>query len=236
MKQLLLTLLFLNTLTGFAQYESLKIFKFNPGPLITSTLSFGIESFNSDFSRSNEFTFGVRYNKEDDLYRYGLPVTGEENFESWRGLTASYARRFYIPTFKEGKENIFNANSSRNGVYMAPSLRLDYNNYREQRTFKEQFYDNDKQISTERTAFVQENTDHFGILPAVNFGVQFSFLQYGYVDLFVGGGLRMNFENVKERSRDVLNDYYSYGSGPIRELILVEGVRPTGGISVGVKF
>jgi hypothetical protein len=159
-----------------------------------------------------------------------------EQKDDWKGLTGIYERRFYVPSFKEGKPNFINTESSQNGIYLAPSLRMDYT-FRDYNlgSFEYQ-YDNTGKIISETTNYNSGKVSYVGIMPSINLGVQFSIFQYGYIDLFVGGGLRVQFEDEKDIIRNSSNAYYSGGNNIITDLVLSQGVRPNGGISVGVRL
>jgi hypothetical protein len=238
-KLLLITLALALSINTFGQDEKpLKIFKFNPLQLATSSLSFSIEAFNKQQDRSNNFTIGLRYRNDFDNYGYNpVSVSGNEikQKDDWKGLTAVYERRFYVPKFKDGKPNFINTESSQNGIYLAPSLRLDYTqrdyNYG---NFSYQ-YDNNGQIISETTSFNSGKSSFLGVMPSINLGVQFSIFQYGYIDLFIGGGLRVQNEEESNVVRTG-NNFYSQGNNIITELVLSQGVRPNGGISVGVRL
>ncbi|SOE23454.1 hypothetical protein SAMN06298216_3843 [Spirosomataceae bacterium TFI 002] len=225
---------------GFSQDEkNLNIFKFNPLQLATSSLSFSIESFNKEKDRSNNFTLGLRYRNDLDNYNYGqVSSTGTilEQKNDWKGLTGVYERRFYVPKFKDGKPNFINTESSQNGIYLAPSLRVDYT-YRDYNLgYFEYQYDNTGKIISETTNYNSGKVSYLGVMPSINLGVQFSIFQYGYIDLFVGGGLRVQFEDEKEIVRSNNSGYFGNGSNIITDLVLNQGVRPNGGISVGVRL
>jgi hypothetical protein len=216
--------------------KNLTIFKFNPLQLATSSLSFSIEKFNQEKSRSSNFTFGVRY-RDDDRNNYGSYSpngTTLDTYDKWKGLTGIYERRIYVPRFKDGRPNFINTESSQNGIYLAPSLRIDYTN----RDFKnggfEYVYDDMGKIISETVNYDSGVATYVGIMPSINLGVQFSIFQYGYIDLFVGGGLRIQSENIKNQVSD--NRYSYYNSNIITELVLSQGVRPNGGISFGVRI
>lgn len=224
----------------FSQDEkNLKIFKFNPLQLVTSSLSFSIESFNKEQSRSNNFTFGLRYKNDPNNYSFGPVVSpnGEvlDQRDDWKGVTGIYERRIYVPKFKEGKPNFINTESSQNGIYLAPSLRLDYTMRDYDLSFFEFQYDSNGRIIGETTNFNSGKATYLGIMPSINLGVQFSIFQYGYIDLFVGGGLRVQVENEEEIKRSSQN-YYGIGSNNITDFVLNQGVLPNVGISVGVRF
>lgn len=217
--------------------KNLTIFKFNPLQLVTSSLSFSVEKFNYEQKRSNNLTIGIRY--KDDVQNYynnNIGANGDiiDNYDTWKGLTAIYERRIYVPRFKEGKPNFINTESSQNGVYLAPSLRVDYTNRSYSNGYFETKFDNTGNVVGESKIFNAGNVTYLGVMPAINLGIQFSIFQYGYIDLFVGGGVRFQDENIKDQvvSR---NNYYG-NSSAIDELVLREGVRPNGGISIGVKF
>jgi hypothetical protein len=231
---LLITLLISSTLKA---QEKLKIFKFDPLPLATSALSFGLETFNEDRSRSTEIHLGVRYKKDNDNY-YGGPIyinnLAQDLHSDWKGLFASVERRFYVPAFKDRGANFFNQESSQSGVYFSPSLRLDFNNNDYAESVSE-YVNNpvtkvDEYVQTLRVG----NSNYFGIMPAMNFGVQFTIFQYAYIDLHIGGGIRV--QSVDENQDIGPNYSNNYNSNAITTFVTKEGVQPTGGITIGLKL
>lgn len=235
-----LTLLFVS-LSVFSQ-DKFKIFRFNPGQLVTSTLSMGLESFNESKSHSNIINLGIRYNGRNNFNYYGVLSDDQGNvidqYDTYKGLTLQYEHRFYIPSFIEGKPSFLNREHSDYGVYLAPNIRFDYNYHDFDNSYFENvpsktnpsIYEFGKVINTGKSSI-------FGIMPAINLGFQFNVFQYGYVDLYLGGGLRINNEKeiARERSGSTYANY-SISNGAIERFILNEGVIPTGGITFGVKI
>lgn len=236
-----LSLVFCASVLIFAQKvpeKNLKIFKFNPFQLATSSLSFSNEYFNTERNRSNVFTLGLRYKSDDDSY-YGqsFNTAGEEiqNSNIHKGLTGMYERRFYIPAFRDGKANILNNEGSQYGVYLAPGLRLDYTQNDFNFGYFDTKFDNNGQIISEDRILSSGSSSTLGVMPFINLGIQFNIFQYGYIDLNVGGGLRVNRVISDEGTARNMNGFY-YNNGIIEDLVLREGVLPTGGIAIGVKL
>jgi hypothetical protein len=235
----LLTLIFIFMSKGQAQ-EKLKVFKFQPLPLATSMLAFGVESFNEDRSRSMVFNLGIRYKKDNDrTYSYAeSSVSGGDfinQFSDWRGIMGSVERRFYVPAFKDKGANMLNQEGSQSGVYFSPSLRVDYNQSDYDRSYYNYIYDQESQTQTSELLANNGKINYLGIMPALNFGVQFTIFQYAYIDLHIGGGIRVQWEDVVEQQSSRTNSYYRDG-GIIEELVIKEGVQPTGGITFGLKL
>ena len=230
-----LTILLLSISSLHAQ-EKLKIFKFDPLPLATSALSFGIESFNEDRSRSTEFHLGIRYKKDNDYYVGFTNINGAgvDLFSDWKGLFASVERRFYVPAFKDRSANFFNQENSQSGVYFSPSLRLDFNNNDYVESTSTYVFN----PSTKQDEYVQSirsgNTNYLGIMPAMNFGVQFTIFQYAYIDLHIGGGIRIQDENKNNTIGPSKSN--NYNNNAITTFVTKEGVQPTGGITFGLKL
>ncbi|WP_304238400.1 hypothetical protein [Jiulongibacter sediminis] len=237
---LFIALLLISSLAVFAQQKenkNLKIFKFDPLPLATSALSFGYETFNTDRSRSWEFHLGLRYKTDDDFY-YERPLGTEElePFADWKGAMVSVERRFYVPQFKDRGPNIFNQEFSQSGVYFAPSVRFDFNqNKYDQSRYEYQY----KPEATEADYTLITDTgkvNYASIMPALNFGVQFTIFQYAYLDLHVGGGIRFQSKNILEQQKtESTYSYYNYDNA-ITNFVLKEGVQPTGGITFGLRL
>jgi hypothetical protein len=233
-----LTILLLSLSTLQAQ-EKLKIFKFDPLPLVTSALSFGIESFNEDRSRSTEFHLGIRYKKDNDNY-YASPIiinNVPQDYQSdWKGLFASVERRFYVPAFKDKGANFLNQESSQSGVYFSPSLRLDFNNNDYAESVSEYVYNSDTKFDEYVQTARVGNTNYFGIMPAMNFGVQFTLFQYAYIDLHIGGGIRIQSVDENQIIGPNYSNNYNYNNNAITTFVTKEGVQPTGGITFGLKL
>lgn len=213
-----------------------KIFKFNPLQLVTSSLSFSNEYFNAERNRSNVFTLGLRYKADDNNNSRTYNSTGEfiDNSSTWKGLTGSYERRIYIPAFRDGKANLLNAESSQYGVYLAPGLRLDLTNNDFDYGYFDTKFDNGQIVSEDKIISSGQRMT-LGVMPFINLGIQFSIFQYGYVDLHVGGGLRVNNDFRNDRLSNNANNYYG-SSDIINNLVLSQGVLPSGGVSLGVKI
>ena len=225
----------------FAQQKdenNLKIFKFDPLPLATSALSFAYETFNDDRSRSWEFHLGLRYKTDSDFYYERPPGFDElEPFTDWKGAMGSVERRFYVPQFKDRGPNIFNQEFSQSGVYFAPSVRFDFNQNKYDQTRYEYQY-NPESNKTDYKLFTDKGKINYAsVMPALNFGVQFTIFQYAYLDLHVGGGIRFQSKNILEQEKSDSNysNYYN-NDNAITTFVLKEGVQPTGGITFGLRL
>ncbi len=220
--------------------KNLHLFKFNPLQLVTSSLSFGYESFNKDMSRSTVVNLGIRYNNGNNNNYYGVNydnITGQsiEQFSDWRGVTASIERRFYIPHMQQGKGDFLMSDRGKYGVYLSPSLRFDYNNNKYDASYFDYKYPQDGGNPETFRVTNTGNVNYVGIMPAMNFGIQFTLFQYAYIDMYVGGGIRL--QNTKVVSGNAPGTNYNYNnSGPIQSLVIKEGVQPTGGISIGLPL
>ncbi|MGR3809382.1 hypothetical protein [Jiulongibacter sp. NS-SX5] len=234
----LLALWMVPVLSYAQKEEKLKIFKFDPLPLTTSALSFGVESFNAERTRSMDIHLGLRYKKDNSTYYYETPVGGEQldPFTDWKGFQLTVARRFYVPAFKDRDPNIFNQETSQSGVYFAPSLRVDFN----QNEYDQSRYVGQYKQETNTTEYIlitdKGKTNYSAVMPALNFGVQFSLFQYGYIDLHVGGGIRFQSENTINKEFTGVNSSYYRSGDAINNFILKEGVQPTGGITFGLRL
>jgi hypothetical protein len=216
--------------------EKLKIFKFDPLPLVTSALSFGIENFNEDRSRSTVFHLGIRYKKDND--NYGNPVilnnVQQSLYSDWKGLFATVERRFYVPSFKDKGANFLNSEASQSGVYFSPSLRLDVNQNDYARNSYGYIHNPISGQQDYVDTFSSGKTNFIGIMPAMNFGVQFTIFQYAYIDLHIGGGIRV--QNTTEKDGVGFPSSYNNYANSITTFVTKEGVQPTGGITFGLKL
>lgn len=221
--------------------KNLKVFKFDPLPLATSTLSFGVESFNADRTRSTEIHLGIRYRKDNDDYYYEVPVGVHaepiNQFSDWKGVTGTIARRFYVPAFRDREANILNQEASQSGVYFAPSLRLDFNqNEYDRSSYQYVSYDPDGKVDKYELMTRTGKINYLGAMPSLNFGVQFTVFQYAYIDLHVGGGVRIQSTNVLEETNTGTGNNYYYQDNAITTFVIKEGVQPTGGITFGLRL
>jgi hypothetical protein len=235
----LIALVFVLISRGQAQ-EKLKVFKFQPLPLATSMLAFGIESFNEDRTRSTVFNLGIRYKKDNDRnYSYAESSVGGgdfiNQFSDWKGIMGSLERRFYVPEFMDKEANMLNQKGSQSGVYFSPSLRIDFNQSDYDRSYYNYIYIPETQTQTSELLANSGKINFIGIMPSLNFGVQFTIFQYAYIDLHIGGGIRVQWENLVEQQSSGNNSYYREG-GIIEGLVIKEGVQPTGGITFGLKL
>lgn len=236
----LLILLLLSPVLLSAQQKAdknLKVFKFDPLPLATSALSFGYETFNNDRSRSWEFHLALRYKTDTDFY-YDRPAGADElePFADWKGAMVSAERRFYVPQFKDRGPNIFNQEFSQSGVYFAPSLRFDFNQNKYDQGRYEYQYNPETDKSNYTLITDKGKVNYSSIMPALNFGVQFTIFQYAYIDLHVGGGIRFQSENILEQEKSGTNYSYYNNDNAITTFVLKEGVQPTGGITFGLRL
>ena len=220
--------------------EKLKIFKFQPLPLATSMLAFGVENFNEDRTRSTVFNLGIRYKKDNDGgFSYAEPsINGGEyinQFSDWRGIMGSVERRFYVPAFKDKGANMLNQENSQSGVYFSPSVRVDYNQNEYDRSYFNYIYDSETDTQMSELRPNSGKVNFLGIMPAINLGVQFTIFQYAYVDLHIGGGIRVQWEDAIEQNNS-RNNTYNRDGGIIQTLVTREGVQPTGGITFGLKL
>lgn len=249
MKKTIILLLILISNVSFAQDKKpdakLKVFKFNPLGLITSSLSFGLESFNAEKTRSTVLNFGMRYRKNsNDYYGQNFNELGDRinQFSDYKGVMLGVERRLYVPAMrlikdrltKELKPNSF-------GVYFAPAARLDFNQNVFDRSNYNVIYNNPDGTSVNPPKYTKiintGKVNYLSVMPSMNIGFQFTFLQYAYVDAQLGGGLRFQKINEVERKSDPnLNTYNYSDSNAITEILLKEGVRPSGSITLGLKL
>jgi hypothetical protein len=215
----------------------LKVFKFNPLGLITSSLSFGLESFNAEKTRSIVLNCGIRYRKKSNAYfgkKYNELGDRVDQFSNYSGVMLGLERRMYVPTLRLIKnQSTKKLKSNSFGVYFAPAIRFDFNQHHFDTSDYTIIYDN---VERKPKSLKLENTgkvNYLSLMPSVNIGFQFSFLQNAYVDAQLGGGLRFQKINELERKLDPsLNDFNNFSPRIlIREILLKEGVRPSGSIT-----
>ena len=228
---LILTLI-ICSLSHISAQEKLHILKFDPLNLITSSLSFGYETFNEEQTRSWDMHLGFRYNKdlEPNYSYYDSQLPQLDTYDYWKGVQFSVERRMYVPSLKQGK-------TTKYGVYLAPGVKLDLNSNQFDKSFYNPIY---KETSPnnpnyEKVTRTGEYT-YFSVMPYMNMGFQFSVFQFGYIDFNLGGGVRILNKKVKSENLPNVNSYGYYSSNNFYEnTILKEGVRPTGTITFGIK-
>ncbi len=245
MKKLSTILLLLFGFNAIAQTDSTKnlhLFKFNFLQLINSSLSFSYEGFNAENSRSWQVNFGVRY-RTDDSYSYaygnGSDYLGTiENFNDWKGLTLALERRMYIPRLQNGKDEFLMSREGKYGVYFAPALRFDYNHQHYDNSFYEYIYNPQLPNDTKQNLVTDKGKiSYLGVMPSMNIGIQFTIFREAYIDCYLGGGLRFQSKNVINQARTpATNGYRNNYPGLMENLVVNEGVMPTGGITIGVPI
>lgn len=222
--------------------SKLKVFKFNPLGLISSSLSFGVESFNVEKTRSTVVNFGMRYRKNSNDY-FGQNVNGQgvqiDQFSDYKGIMLGVERRMYVPAMRYYKDRLTNELKPNSfGVYFAPAVRFDFNQNHFDKSYYNVIYNSTPANSPNYAKIANSGkVNYASFMPSMNIGFQFTFLQYAYIDAQLGGGLRFQKINEVERSMDGSFNGYSYSdSNAITEILLKEGVRPSGSITLGLKI
>lgn len=209
--------------------------KFYPFGLVTNSLQLGFEKFNNEKSRSMNVVFGIRYKKSDGYNQLDPTGNAYQNFTNWIGASVLLERRIYIPKLKskfidENPEKPF-----KYGVYLAPFLKLDYN----QNDFDNSFYSYNNVNGQSNYQLIRNKgkVDYFGGTAGLNIGYQFTLFQHLYIDTYLGGGLRLLSKNQNlERQLQQIGFLYNDANGAILEFVDKAGVVPNAGITVGVNW
>lgn len=185
------------------------IFKFTPGDLFSTTLTVGMERMNKTYTRSLNLQLSICSGEtwQGDVYGFGGEVA--YRFYSGRGLVLQESKK---------------ANKFIQGVYFAPFLRGGYINNLED--IGQNVYD--PTTDTWNWIQISSETEVTYLFPGVYIGWQRTFWDLLYMDVFIGGGVRM--ANVKRENEP--DDFFTDG------IIDPEynGVAPRLGFSLGVSF
>jgi hypothetical protein len=242
----LFVFILLATTTAFAQKQEsttkLKVFKFNPLGLVTSSLSFGLESFNAEKSKSTVVNFAIRYKTNgNDYFGANFNDLGETiaQYSEYKGVMLGLERRLYVPNmhyFKYWKNSEANMNSI--GVYFAPAVRFDYNQNSYDKSYFHTEYNSTSGQPVKYTKITNTGKiNYLGIMPAMNLGLQFTLAQHAYIDFQLGGGIRFQTEKAVANTKTNTPNFNSYSNNnAVSEMILKEGVRPSGSITLGLKL
>jgi hypothetical protein len=238
-KILLLSAIYFICLSLNAQTKSIEsrpfgTLKFYPLGLVTNSLQLGTEQFNKENNRSLVAILGLRYRKGN---RNNIFSSSNQGYNNWKGASLLLERRIYIPKFKfrnhlQKPDQLFGS-----GVYVAPYLKADYNvNDVDFTVFK-----NEVQGGVNKNTYVNTvgKINYFSGTGGINIGYQVTLFQYLYLDMFLGGGLRILNKNDKTKDTIVGNNgFYEsyYNNGAIETFVTREGVVPNGGISIGVRW
>ncbi|MEM6299297.1 MAG: hypothetical protein AAF740_11480 [Bacteroidota bacterium] len=186
------------------------IFKLTPGDFFNSTFTVGLETLNKSRTRSFNIHFNVRSGDtwEGDISGFG----GEVSYRFYAG------RGLVIQESKKGNRFI-------QGAYFAPFLRAGYLNREE--NFQQQVYD--PVTNTWDITDINDETEVIYFFPGLYVGWQRTFWDLIYMDVFLGGGVRMS--DVKYSDPRV-EDRWSDGILDVE----YNGVAPRVGINLGISF
>lgn len=186
------------------------IFKITPGDFFNSTFTAGLETMNKSYTRSLNLHFNLRSgeNWEGDIFGIG----GEISYRLYagRGLVIQESRR---------------GNRFIQGAYFAPYLRGGY--LTKQYDPNQQVYD--PVTNTWNPLGESNKTEITYFFPGIYVGWQRTFWDLIYMDVFLGGGVRM--ANVKHGT-PLLNDNWTDGIFDVE----YNGVAPRLGINLGISF
>ena len=140
------------------------------------------------------------------------------------GFALDLERRFYPRSFSCDSLAAFN--NSADGFYVGFGVQLGYSEYR------------DKTLTRVAPPYYSEKvnvwTKNTWVTPMVSLGYQFIVFEALYIDVFVGGGLKIN--NVEKGSPDkTLNLDQFYDSPNLRSRDY-KGMMLRGGVSFGIGF
>jgi hypothetical protein len=248
MKNTLLAFFILSVIAANAQQNDdkpLKIFKFQPFSLITGSMNFGEEIFNKSKTRSTVIGLGLRYiNRKSDVYNNFGVISAFKQTSKWQGLTFSLERRFYVPGFLSGDKYSFLNDKAKFGVYLAPGVKLEYNQNDYDKGSYYQIIDSSK-VGNYDSKFYQNSgrLRYLGVMPNMNIGLQFTVFQNLYIDTYIGGGIRFISQKLTNQKVDPTPggslNYGYYGvneNGAVQTFVIREGVQPNFGFSLGLNF
>lgn len=221
------------------QDKPLTLFKFYPLPLITNSMSFGVERMNSDQSRSVGLAVGVRYRRAENTQFDFQNGSNQSipNFNQWQGGFVHVERRFYVPVFKKHEQGTWLDSRGSTGVYWAPTLLMDYSVNEFDKSGFETIFQNGSSQPIVRQFTNRGKVNLFSIKPSVVMGVQFSLFEHLYLDMSLGAGLRWLHKEESIQGGRLSQGYYSSDlESPTDELLNRAGVRISGQIAVGVKW
>lgn len=246
MKNALLGLLTLITFSAQAQKtedKPLKIFKFHPFSLVTGSMSFSQEMYNKDKNKSTVISLGLRYINNENIaqdysYSSAKPI---QQHNKWTGGHLSVDRRFYVPAFQNGEKLSFINEKAQFGVYLSTGIKVDFNTNDYDKSFYGSIPDSLKQGGTKIQRIDNAGKIRYlGFMPNMNIGMQFTLFQNLYMDLFIGGGLRIVSKTIiSQKQTDYASGYYynnSIQTGAVENFIVREGVQPNFGFALGLNF
>jgi hypothetical protein len=248
MKNSLLAILLLSFLSVSAQKNDekpLKIFKFQPFSLATGSMNVSQEFFNKQATRSTVIGLGIRYiNRASDAYNNFGTISTFKQTSKWQGASLSIERRFYVPGFFSGDELSFIGPKAKFGVYLAPGLKVEYNQNDYDKGMFYQFVDSTK-IGNYDSKFYKNSgrISYLGVIPNMNIGLQFTIFQNLYIDTYIGGGIRFISQKLSKQEVDTVpSNAVNYGyynlneNGAVQTFVIREGVQPNFGFGLGLNF
>lgn len=191
------------------------LIKVSPQHFIASTLQVGIEHFNTDFSKSWNFSIGLR-NQGNNQNSYSDEVRGGEIDLQFR----RYVRP--LQQFSSRKNRTYSQ-----GVYFGPFINGGFYTVDDLNTYTWTYRDINGQLITETSSNGGKyETQHFAA--GFTIGLQRTFWEVLTLDAFVGGGLRAtNFTLIAGDRNDIYNGLLDPG---------FTGIFPRIGFKVGIAL
>lgn len=199
-----------------APLPSRTLFKVSPQHFIASTLQVGIEHFNTDFSKSWNFSIGLR-NQGNNQNTYNDEVRGGELDLQYR----RYVRPFQTFTSRRNR-------TYAQGIYVGPFLNGGFYTVDNRYTSTWTYTNSTGQSVTQTDTYGSEyETQH--LAAGFTIGLQRTFWEVLTLDAFVGGGLRAT--NLRMISSGDRNNIYNGLLDPA-----FSGIFPRIGFKVGIAL
>ena len=203
----------------FEDLRKKQTIRISPFHLFNNQFNISSEFFNSTYTRSHLLTASIMYADNDS--------------KSDGGFSLDYQGRIYPRRFKPDSMAMYNNSAS--GFYMGLGLQVGYCEFRDknlQRSISTTSPWGGGQVLTQVPVNVM--TTNIWANPYIGLGYQFIIWESLFVDLFVGGGLKMN--RVSKSSPDKSLDLKEFYTDPNFTDRYFQGIMPRANISIGVGF
>lgn len=152
------------------------VIKITPQQFIRNTLQGSYERFSSDFKTSRQVSLGLLYRRDANSW------SGGDSPQAQTGVFAEIQGRRYVPGFRQYTARRNNRMQAQ-GVYLSGFLRGEYI------AINGEYSVWDTGTNLPRTATLDDRI--LAINPGFVIGYQRTLWQFVYLDLYVGGGLRL---------------------------------------------
>ena len=227
MRKIVLSLFFAGACLGASAQDKAtedilkrNIVKITPQHFIRNTLYASYERFSPSMKSSVQYSLGLLYRRDRSSW------SGFNDYETQGGVLAEVQGRYYVPAFRQ----LVSARNNRafaQGIYLSGFLRGEYAQidgaytvWNSMGNFQEQRPVSDRVLA---------------INPGFTIGYQRTLWQFIYLDMYLGGGLRIASISRGQTMPPGSGFYNSsfYGGGDILDLAY-RGILPKAGISIGI--